>query len=70
MSRLANYKEFTMELIKASAHKMQTQDGVLIEYARLTYRLPRGILGQSLLLSRLRPEMRKLVRVGYPAPTS
>ncbi|WP_315136827.1 hypothetical protein [Achromobacter marplatensis] len=59
-----------MELIKASTHTMRTKDGRMIEYARLTYRLPRSALGQSLLLSRLSPEMRRLIKAGYPAPAS
>ncbi|MNK89570.1 hypothetical protein D3C87_1095840 [compost metagenome] len=58
-----------MELIKASTHKVQTNGGTSVEYARLTYRLPRGTLGQAVLLRRLSPEMRRLVRIGYPEPT-
>lgn len=57
-----------MELIKASIHKMLTAYGTEIEYARLTYRAGTGILGQSVLLGRLRPETLRLARAGYEAP--
>ncbi|WP_419342769.1 hypothetical protein ACM1PE_06845 [Achromobacter sp. PD1] len=54
-----------MELIKASIHTMQTKFGTEIEYARLTYRTARGIVGQSMLLGRLSPKTLSLARAGY-----
>lgn len=56
-----------MELIKASIHTMLTAYGTEIVYARLTYRTGTGILGQSLLLGRLRAETLRRARAGYEA---
>ena len=56
-----------MELIKASVQTMQTRFGTEIEYARLTYRIRTGILGQSMLLGHLSPETLRLARAGYCA---
>ncbi|MFY1875575.1 hypothetical protein ACOTF3_04350 [Achromobacter xylosoxidans] len=59
-----------MKLIKASIHETKTAFGTKVAYARLIYRLPRGILAQSLLSSRLDPETRKLAGTGYPSSAS
>ncbi|PWE13447.1 hypothetical protein DF183_16730 [Alcaligenes faecalis] len=53
-----------MKLVHASIHTMKTIDGHDIWYARLGYQTARGYLGQSMLLSRLTPEMRAVAESG------
>jgi hypothetical protein len=54
-----------MTLIRASIHRMKTQCGTEVEYARLMYRTKSGLLGQSLLLHRLSPEQIRLARSDF-----
>ncbi|ATH99514.1 hypothetical protein EGY22_12895 [Alcaligenes faecalis] len=63
-----------MKLIHTSVHTMKTADGHDVRYARLGYQTARGYVGQSMLLSRLTPELRavadsgELVMLGKRAP--
>ena len=63
-----------MKLIHASVHTMKTADGHDVRYARLGYQTARGYVGQSLLLSRLSPDLKaiaesgELVMLGKRAP--
>ncbi len=63
-----------MKLVHASIYTMKTIDGHDVRYARLGYQTARGYVGQSMLLSRLTPELRavaesgELVTLGKRAP--
>lgn len=63
-----------MKLAHASVYRMKTIDGHGFRYARLSYQTARGYVGQSMLLSRLTPELRavaesgELVTLGKRAP--
>lgn len=54
-----------MKLIEASIQKLQTESGEEVENARLMYRTRTGVLGQSMLLGRLRPDVLSLARIGF-----
>lgn len=53
-----------MKLVHASVHTMKTTDGYDVRYVRLGYQTARGYVGQSLLLSRLAPELRAIAESG------
>ncbi|QCP82386.1 hypothetical protein D0C27_11040 [Alcaligenes faecalis] len=53
-----------MKLVHASIHTMKTADGYDVPYARLGYQTARGYVGQSLMLSRLTPELRAIAESG------
>lgn len=53
-----------MKLVYASVHTMKTADGHDVRYARLGYQTARGYVGQSMLLSRLTPELRAVAESG------
>lgn len=53
-----------MKLVHASGHTMKTIDGHDVRYARLGYQTARGYVGQSLLLSRLSPDLRAIAEFG------
>ncbi len=53
-----------MKLVHASVHTMKSADGHDVRYARLGYQTARGYVGQSMLLSRLTPELRAVAESG------
>ena len=53
-----------MKLVHASVHTMKTGEGHDVRYARLGYQTAPGYVGQSLLLSRLSPDLRAIAESG------
>lgn len=56
-----------MQLIRASVHTMRIPGGPDYEYARLLYRTAKGLLGRSVALWRLSPDLLQKARGGHLA---